>query len=103
MNKQDTIIKKGELFMFSEGNYSDYQINAVCRAKKNIDIEAAKQEYFELYPKQEEDYAFEPYRFIKWIIVDKDLAEEIIQYKEWYLGEYSADFSLEDKGLNKED
>ena len=86
-------IKKGEIFLFSNGEYSDYEIVTICKAKNDIDIETLKEEYIKNNPDEKEDY-FEYYKFVKWIIVDKRLADEI-EYKEWYLGEYGiADFNL---------
>jgi len=87
-------IKKNEMFLFSAGSYSNYEVITICKAKTDIDIELLKKEYLKNNPDEEEDYCFKQYKFVKWIIVDKKLAEEI-RYKEWHLGSYAiADFSL---------
>jgi len=99
--KSKNIIKKGELFLFSIGEFSNYGIKATCKAQKDIDVEEIKQQYLEQYPDQEEYCEFEPYRFIKWVLVDQGLAEEI-SCKELHMDYCAPIFALKDKGLNKE-
>ena len=80
------MIKKNELFIFSSGEYSDYEVFTVCRALKNIDVDKMKDEYLKLYSL--EDYGFSEYRFMNWIINVKHLVEEL-DFKEWFLGTFN--------------
>lgn len=80
-------IKVGETFTISDGEYSDYGVIALCRAKQEIDIDSLIQEYLSINPEQIPDYYFEYYKFVKWLLVDKNVAEEI-PYRELHLGGY---------------
>ena len=87
--KQDTLIEAGEVFILSEGEYSNYDPIAVCRAKRDFEIDAVMQEYLDQHPKQKEDYNFQPYEFAKWLILDKDFAEDL-NFREFHVGAYNT-------------
>ena len=89
------VIKKGELFILTSGEYSDYDLMAVCRADEDIDIEALGDEYLQSRPEERKRYHFGQYRFAKWLLVDKRVITEV-PYKEWHTGSYSMDFTLLD-------
>ena len=83
------IIKSGTYFLITTGAYSDYSVSALYCAKRDADTESLLKEYLELYPEQKEDYEFKPHRYMKWLLVDKDIADEI-PFAEYHLGDYSS-------------
>ncbi len=78
------IIKQGSLFLLTKGDYSDYTIVAVCKAKEDIDIQKLKKEYSSGFDKKK-DSSLDLDNFVKWLLVDKDIGEEIECF-EWELG-----------------
>lgn len=95
MEKNERIIKKRKVFVVTRGIYSDYELYLVCRALVDIDIDGLKEEYFQEYPKQKEEYEFSFERFVAWLIINKKVCEEL-DYYEWHVGSYSkANFSLD--------
>jgi len=93
MNEKRIVIERGSLFVLSSGEYSDYQIYAVCRAKCDIDLEALEDEYLASHPEQRRRYGISFYEFISWLIAQKQVAEEL-DYQEWYLGAYGLESEL---------
>ena len=92
-------IKKGTMLVISTGEYSNFTIHTLCKALQDIDTEVVKQEYLLVHPEEGVEYHANFYRFMKWIIVDKQLVEEIV-YGEWYVGSYStleSTFEMQDK------
>lgn len=91
------IILKDTIFLLTRGEYSDYDAITLCKASIDIDIMALRGEYMALHPEQNYDYKFDVYQFVKWIIVDKEICQEL-DYQEWHLGSYAtADFSIGNK------
>lgn len=70
-------IKQGEIILLTDGEYSDYEVNTLCKATKDIDVMALRLEYLELFPKEVEPYSFKVSHFLKWLVVDKCVADEI--------------------------
>ena len=100
-------IAKGTLVAISEGEYSGYRIIAAGNALEDLDLNALKEEWLKLHPEQAEDYHFEEYQFVKWLVVDKQLIEEVA-ITEWHIGSYSTirkDFYLNEDNfaIRKED
>ena len=94
-------IKKGVTFVLSSGEYSDYSVYTLCKAKADLDIEALKSEYMVAHASENEAYHFSVSNFIKWLTVDKNVAKEL-EYTEWHLGSYGkADFSINENTPNK--
>ena len=81
---KENIIKKGKLFVMTHGEYSDYELMTICKASQDIDVFALQEEYLENFKK--EGWQTVP-NFIKWLTVDKNVAEEFL-YTEWHLGTY---------------
>ena len=82
------------MFIFSNGEYSDYEVCTLCRATEDINIKIVKRQYFAKFPNDKENYCFSHDAFMKWLIVDKKLAEEL-DYTNFHLGSYGeADFEL---------
>ena len=90
---QCVIIKKGTLFLLTDGEHLDYKAIMLCKIMQNIDIRALQDEYMALYLEQNEYYHFRQLQFIKWLI-DKNICKEL-DYLEWCLGGYDTTvFSL---------
>ena len=88
------IIEEGEIFILTTGQYSDYTLLAPCRANQDIDIESLGTEYAQLRRKQGKSWWGSIYGFVKWIVVDKKLADEL-PFREWNIefgpdGAYSS-------------
>jgi hypothetical protein len=77
-------INKDEIVMFSHGEYSDYCVCTICKAKKDFDQDELLSEYISLNPEQKQDYEFNKDKFLSWLIVDKDVFDEIA-YNEWHI------------------
>ena len=86
-------LKQGSLFTLSHGEYSDYVIIALCRATEDIDIEALREEYMELYPEQREEYEFSPYQFANWLVNVRRSCEEV-EYFYWHIGNYGTAYDM---------
>ena len=93
MNKQDTIIKKGEVILFSLGDGFDYHVEGLCRAKKEIDLKKVREKYLKQYPYQRKEYLFKLNCFIKWILIDNVLAEGI-PFTECHVDDFDGEFAL---------
>lgn len=93
--KKMALILEGETVALSQGEYSDYDVKAVGVATRDFDPEALCQEFVDLFQGGDEDeYIDAPWKFIKWVIVDKGLIREI-PYREWNVGSYGR---LDTKG-----
>lgn len=93
-------IKKGVTFVLTSGAYSDYSVYTLCKAKVDLDVDVLRSEYMALNPEQNREYNFEISAFIKWLVVDKNVAKEL-EYTEWHLGSYgTADFSINENVPN---
>ena len=72
------IVKKGELLVLTTGEYSDYELITICRAKQDIDLKSLAEEYRQIRRAQDRhSWWGAPDGFTKWIIVDKNLADEV--------------------------
>jgi hypothetical protein len=80
-------IPKGYIFYFSSGEYSDYNVPGVFRALKEINPDYFLERYLSEFPEQREEYSFERYQFINWLL-NQDLIESI-DHLEWHLDNYS--------------
>ena len=83
------IIRKDTLFLMTSGDYSSYSIHGLCRAMQDIDLAVLEQEYLECHPELNRPFLADEYRFMKWVIVDKQLAEEL-EYQELALDRYDS-------------
>jgi predicted ATP-binding protein involved in virulence len=81
------VVKKGDIVLCSSGEYSDYSIMSVGRANKDFNTDELKAEYLSINPEEKKDYSFVDSKFIKWLVVDKELLEEIT-YTEWHISDY---------------
>jgi len=88
------MIKKGTMFIISSGEYEDYKVMTICRAKADIDPKALYAEYIQVDQQSAEDTISGFGAFAKWMIVDKRLCEEL-DYTELYLGSIRS-FELEE-------
>lgn len=86
----EEVIKKDQIFLVSEGSYSDYQIKAVVVAKQDIDPVALYEAYKKENPIGTDKYGSRS-RFFAWLLLpDTGLVEEI-KCLEWNLGEYGLE------------
>jgi len=68
--------KKGDLVLLTDGDYSDYHILAIARAKTDFDMDNLFEEYLGKKPKQKDPYKFNNDAFVKWLMTDKNVLEE---------------------------
>lgn len=80
------VIRAGSLLIVSTGEYSDYSVDGVFRAKSDIDPEALRSEWLALHPEQTVRYCFRDEQFLAWV-AGKGLLEPI-DCTEWHLGDY---------------
>src|SRR5262245_35495222 len=81
-------IPKGQIFLISSVEYSDYSICGVYRALEDIDVSALKDKWAEDHPEQMERYHFKEEAFYQ-DVKAKGLMEKLDCW-EWYLGSYST-------------
>jgi len=97
-------IKQGTLLAVSQGEYSDYGVITIAKAKQDFETDVLVQEYLSTRPEQTQAYHFKELEFVKWLVVDKDLLDEA-DYKELHLDDYSTvSLTLADKAkvVNRE-
>ena len=107
-----TDMKKGELFAFSEGEYSDYQINGLFKAMADFNMITSAKEWVAKYSpfdescprKWQKDFEdrggitgtinrkYEGLSFTAWLL-ERNLVE-VVDYKEIHTGCY-GDFLIE--------
>jgi hypothetical protein len=86
-------IPKGTFILFSSGEYSDYGVYGIAKAREDIKVGNLRDEYIELYPEQQFEYKFKESEF--WGFLKSKGLVELIPYKEWYLGTYSKISSMD--------
>lgn len=82
------IIPAGALFTVSTGEYSEYTVWGVFRAKQDIDTAAELAEWLKAHPDQKEDYHFDEKQFFA-DVTRRGLIEDVPSY-EWHLAEYGS-------------
>lgn len=87
--KEQNLILKDQLIILSEGAYSDYGVITIGKAIEDIDIKTLTNEYLEIHPEQKEEYHFSEDKFVKWLVIDKGLIEEL-PYVEWHVADYGS-------------
>lgn len=83
------IMREGDLFFSSVGEYSDYRVINVCKAIKEFNILDLKKEYLLIFPDQAREYHFQPRQFVSWLINDMALAEKL-PCREFHVGNYNC-------------
>jgi hypothetical protein len=81
-------IPKGALFTVITGEYSDYYVRGVFRAKEDIDAETLRGRWLIAHPEQRKDYNFEEDEFLAWA-ASLGLMEPLDCY-EWHLADYGC-------------
>lgn len=83
-------IPKDTIVLFSTGEYSDYNVKGLYKAKQDIDPDELRNEYINLYPEQTAPYSFKDNDFVKFL-KEKDLVEPVPgpNWMEWYLESYA--------------
>lgn len=82
-------IPAGSIFYFSEGCYSDYQIEGVFRALKDLEPETLWRAYDVFRPKRGSDSGYDNGNFMAYLIRAR-LIEPLDSF-EWHVGGYGAD------------
>ena len=78
------IVEKGELLVLTTGEYSDYELIMICRARQDIDLKSLAEEYRQIRKAQDPPSWWTAQNgFAKWIIVDKNLADEVPYRECW--------------------
>jgi hypothetical protein len=80
------IIKQGSLLTISTGEYSDYFIQGVFRATKEINVDELTKTYLAENPRQRKEFEFNDSQFLGWVARQGFL--EPIDCYEWHLSEY---------------
>ncbi len=81
------IIPAGSIFTVTTGEYNDYSVQGVFRAKVDIDAEALRDEWLIMHPDQRRDYRFKAFDFMGWV-ARRDLIEALDCF-EWHLTDYA--------------
>lgn len=81
------IYKKGEYILLTEGEYSDYGINAFGIVIKDFDMNEIEKEYFIKYPEDKEEYNGNEERVVNFLINEKKVIKELNK-RELHLGAY---------------
>ena len=81
--KEMATIPAGSLLTISTGEYSDYTISGVFRAKTEIDASALRDEWFRLHPEQSDGYRFREAEFLGWLYRNGVL--ESVSCFEWHI------------------
>ena len=87
------IIKKGMFFTVSDGEYSNYCINALCKALKDFDITELEKEYENVavgddYIDAPDEYGKRP-GIVHWLVNIKGLA------KDFNFCDFHIDYSMD--------
>lgn len=84
-------VKKGELLLITDGEYSDYSVHGLFRVKKDFNLEESREDFDKEFPTSDK-YDFRKYgRFINYLSL-KDLVD-IVEYKECHLGDHGDFFN----------
>jgi len=78
-------VKKDTILIITSGDYSNYGIETVIIANKNFDLKKIGYEYLTQFPDEKENISVN--KFIKWLVVDKKLVNEI-SYSELWIKKY---------------
>lgn len=70
-------INKGELSLFTTGDYDSYRIIDLLRAKVRFDLLKMRATYLEIYPDQATKYGFNNDKFIDYLIDVVNVVEEV--------------------------
>jgi hypothetical protein len=80
------VIKAGAFVLMTCGEYSDYYVRALFRAKQDLDIDKLADQYLAKYPKQSDEFKFSHEKFDAWL-VKSGFVEEVDCF-EWDTGQY---------------
>lgn len=91
-------IPKNRTFIISSGCYSNYDVQTICVAKQDIDVNSLKSEFDVLWEKEyqqrEDEWRYNKFTiFIHFLINQKNVVDEL-EYSEFHIGDYSGDIDL---------
>lgn len=81
-------MKKGELFIVTTGEYSDYGIAAKFEALQQFSADAELAQWVKDHPESSEKYHFNSTKFLQWLETRGLVKEATI--REWHLESYSS-------------
>lgn len=85
---QTVKIPKGSLICVTSGDYSDYQLEFVAKAKRSFTMAGAEKEWAQQHP----DFSwYRPAEFLKWLVVESGLLKEI-PHVEWHIEDYGEPY-----------
>lgn len=77
-------IRRGEFFIVSNGEYSDYSVYGLFKATQDINIEEEISGFLKTIPIDDEfRRRFSSESFINWLTIKRELAEEIKALEFW--------------------
>ena len=85
--KVTTAIKAGELLTIESGEYSDYGVLGIFRAKVDFVPDEVMNEYLDAHPDERASYSGTESKFIAWLENTKGLIEPV-EYRGWHIGSY---------------
>jgi len=88
-------IKKGELFVITHGEYSDYGLITLGRAKKDLDIEQLINKFTK--NRKTRTYLSGSYKFVNWLVNIESCVEELM------LNELNLAYMFNQISLKKKD
>jgi hypothetical protein len=86
MRKYQIEIPAGKLFIVSTGEYSDYSVSGLFRAKAELKPDDLLEEYLTQHPEERDGYNADFDRFVAWL-TGRGLIEGV-EHAEWHLGSY---------------
>jgi len=89
-------ITKGKLFVITHGEYSDYDLIALCKAKKDLEIDKLVEKYIKI-ANVNRTYLSGSFKFVNWLINSESCIEEL------ELNELNLYYMFEQISLEKKD
>lgn len=86
----DIIVEAGDILIFSRGEYSDYRVEATCRALASFEVSVVAKRFIDDNTHPKPECGSDVSSFVLWLTMNNYISEDSI--KEIYLG-YSGSVS----------
>ena len=86
--KPRSVFRPGEVFILTQGEYSSYEVLALCRVIVEFDVTALVAEWLKDHPEQLKNYHFKTDAFHAWMSARGLWAE--VPHGEFFLGDYGS-------------
>lgn len=97
---QSRIIPKGQTFVLTSGSYSDFEIDGVYRAMRDVALAGEIEDYLAVRPEEDKRYVWRASGFISWLIAGGAIAPVELDWWEVHMGDYEAeDTEVSDRWL----